>query len=534
MSDTISLNIIDNLMNSNCYFSGSYSFENCLILYRDHMGVEPLYYYIKGDTFLYAKDMRELCSNPVVDLELNEKLFYLEFSGANDLTLTETEFKYIHAVRPGSWCEFTKDDYGWSMKEHIYWQPGDNKYKFDTDEEYVAKLRELVEESIRIRADKIDGPIGCEMSGGLDSGVIGILLSRMGYDVRFMSWSLSPDVYPIQPVDERAVIADICKQENKDCKYIKRYDSDVDDIDKRNLPPFVNTLQLSHTAKAFSDEGIKYVFTGHGGDEGVSHRANLLELWHHGEYKAYLHELWVSSRGKNLRVLRFIKNLAYGLLIDYPKRKKSWQNKDRDLRSLFTSEYLARMKNVKFPPLYFNFDPKKYILQGGSRSRMDNCAVQAGEYGVKYSFPFLDYRLVDFALSVPRRLYRHYGQTRWIYREAFKDIMPQSLYDVGYKDFPSLRNFKSDDLKDDDPIEEKVEEPEEKEPFDQNKWADEFMSCIDWSYWDKYFDRSKCEKLLKTPFAELKRDEFIKIKYLDVAFTKCRLIDNMRKIAKHN
>ena len=310
-----------------------------ITLRRDHMGINPLYYYMKDDVFYYASDIREILSKPDVDKSLNEEWFYLEFCSANSLSLTETEFKYINAVRPGSVTEFSKVNGKWHMKEDIYWTPGDTKYHFDTDEEYVAKLRELIEMSVKELADKVEGPIGCEFSGGLDSSVIGILLHRMGYDVRYVSWSISPERYPIQEVDERAVIADICKQEGITCDYFDEDTPSVRFAIKHNYPPFVNTLQLSQTANHFSKMGINTIFTGHGGDEGVSHRANLLELWHYGERKDYFKEVWNSTANRKLRLLRFGKTVAYGLLIDYPRTKKSWQNEDMDLSEYFTSEF---------------------------------------------------------------------------------------------------------------------------------------------------------------------------------------------------
>ena len=47
-----------------------------------------------------------------------------------------------------------------------------------------------------------------------------------------------------------------------------------------------------------------------------------------------------------------------------------------------------------------------------------------------YLFPFLDHRLVDFALSIPRHLFFKQGVSRYLYRKAFAGILPEwvSLY----------------------------------------------------------------------------------------------------------
>lgn len=489
-------------------------------LKRDEMGIRPLYYYLKEHDFAYAEDLRELCARPGADLSVNENWLYLECRGANSLSLTETEFKYINAVRPGSVTTFTHDSSGWTKKEEIYWEPGRKKIRFPKDEDYVRELRRLVETAIREELAEIDGLVGAEASGGLDSSVIDILISRMGRDACYVSWSSSFDEIPMQPVDERQVVQDVVGQEGKTFHFLPPETDETNDAIARFLPPFINTLQLSRTAKLVSEHGATTVFTGHGGDEGVSHRSNMVELWYHGEYGAFLRETWHNNKGRKLRLARTVKQILWGIFKDLPERKRGWQNEDHDLRCCMNPDFLASQKNTKFPPLYFSFDPVRYILQGGSRSRLDNCAVQAKDYGVRYVFPFLDPRVVDFAVSIPRRLYRKNGQTRWIYREAFKDLMPQSLYEVNYKDFPSLRDYKP-------PKKEEPEQTPEQKERARREWIEANLNQLDWSRWNRYFDLDACEKLLSQDLEKLDDHERQRIFILTCRLYTCALIQNL-------
>lgn len=486
--DTYLSETFDNMKNINGDFCGAIQQNTKWILFRDHMGVRTLYYYLKGKDFAFAEDMRDLFNLEGIDLSINERLFYLRARGANTNTLTETDFQYIQCVQPGSYTDFERTEDGWKITVHPYWIPGQKKIRYETEQQYIDKLRELVEDAVKIRLDSVEGPVGAELSGGLDSGVIDILIARSGREAKYVSWSESYDVIPMQPVDERQVIEDICKQEGMVFSFLPK-DETISDAKERRLPPFVNTRNISRTAKFFSEQGIHYVFSGHGGDEGASHRANALELWYYHEYKDYIHEVWNAMKGHHFRILGTVARVTKGVLCELPKRKGPWQNKDNDLVMCMNRTFRKKMQHVKFPSLTFSFDPKQYIINGGSRSRLDNCAIQGADYCVRYVFPLLDHRIIDFALGIPRYLFNHVGTNRYIYRESFRTILPRSLYDLNYKDYPSIRGILVTDVDSINPI--------------PSLWINDVFSKTDWVYWDEYIDNELCLALLKTPRDEL-------------------------------
>ncbi|MCQ2516584.1 MAG: asparagine synthase-related protein [Saccharofermentans sp.] len=503
-------------------FAG-YGFDkanNKCVLFRDHFGIQPLYYYLKGDTLKCSFDIRELCADKDLDLSINEKQLYIMLSGANANSATATSFKYIQAVRPSTWCEFSLVNNEWKMQEHLYFEPGCKRIRLKNDEEYIRKLRSLIEDAVRIRLDANDGLIGAEASGGLDSSVIDILIKKFGREAVYASWSASYDEVPKQEIDERSVIEDVLGSINATYDFIPVFDVEANDCITRCLPPDTNTLQISGTAKLMKSKDVNVIFTGHGGDEAVSHRMNIPEFLHAHEYSDYIRFIWDRNKGRNLRTLRVTKQSLRGIFVEYSSLKKPWQNEAMDVREYLNSDFLGKMKNVKFPRLTFAYDPKTYIYEGGWRSRIDNCYYQAMDYGVHYEFPFLDYRVVDFALSIPRRLFLKDKTDRYIYREAFKDIMPKSLYEVNYKDFPSKRSQL--EMK---PQAGKNVTPEEIE--DNKRWAEAVMSTIDKDLWGRYFDYEKCKELLSTPLSKLDESGKCKKSIIYSYVYNCKLIQNL-------
>ena len=413
------------------------------VLFRDHSGVRPLFYYMKEDSFAFSTDLRGLTALSGVDHSINEEKLFLRTMGYNDLTLCRTDYEHICCIRPAAWTEIRRTDSGFEKTEHIYWTWRSRKIRLGSDEAYQQELRRLITDAIRRRLEAFPGPAGCELSGGMDSSVIAILINRLGREGCYYSWSFSFDDVPRkEDRDERDVIMDICSQEGIECHFshpgVPDYSKGLfDAID----PPYLNTRFISEGSSFLRSKNCRVVFSGHGGDEGVSHRSNPYELWYHGEYLPVFKHLYHNNAGKKLRLLRTVRHMVL-----FPKQygylRKPFRSVAVNAGRMLTQEFLDRLAPTVEPPtLHFSYDPAAYILQGGHRVRLDNVAVQGAQKHVRYMLPFIDYRVLDFALSIPRAQYNRPGMDRFVYRKAFGDLMPQSLREVNYKDTPSVDDY---------------------------------------------------------------------------------------------
>ena len=480
------------------------------MLFRDHMGVRPLFVYEDGSLFAFSSDIRGLAAIPGVDLSLNEKQLYLLTAGYNALSLTETEFERINCVKPASRRLVRVSAGGFASEEATYWSLGSRKIRLSKDEDYIREMRRLVEDAVRVRLDAFPGIVGGELSGGLDSCVIDILINRLGREGRYFSWSVDPKVHPMQPGDERLIIEEICRREGICCDYQPGTADSYDKLLGNVFPAYVNTLNISHTSAHLHAQGVRAVFTGHGGDEGVSHRCNQMELWHCGEYAAYCKEKWQETAGRKLRLLRTLKHIYHGVAKEHLRLRQPWEASS-SAKAMLREDFLERMKKTVRPqPLWFTLDPKAYIGQGGSRNRLDNVALQGAENGVRYLVPFLDYRVIDFAVSIPRRLYRKNGVNRWIFREAFKDVMPESLYKLNSKDTPSQQNFT----------------PKGITSFEDSKKL--LLTKLDWKFWSKYFDVISVGRCLTAP-QQLDMRAYYQLSFAMNQLFGCAMIQSVRE-----
>lgn len=479
--DWIGTKGLDALARVNGDFAGVILEGDTLTLFRDHMGIRPLYYYVDDERAVFDSDLRGITSIPEVNSAMDEEQLFLFMAGRNYLSSEDTNFKYIKCVKPASYLTITRTKEGFDKKEHIYWQPGMKKVRKRSNQAYIAGLRELIEDAVRRRIAVVPGKLGGELSGGLDSGVIDILISRMGREIQFGSWSFPVNELPLVEGDERKIIEDICKQENKECFYIGADEKAYENPFEEQLPPFVNTVNISITARKMNELGVNVVFTGHGGDEGVSHRTDVVELFAHGEFAHCFSELYYATRGQSLRLLRTIKHFSR-LPSLLSKRKKPLFYAGNDLSDYLNREYVERMnRDCNFKPFAFGLDVVEQIKAGGLRPRLDNLAFQGAQYGVQYMVPYLDYRVIDYAVSIPRHMYVKHGMDRYIFRKAFEDIMPESLKKVNYKDTPSLRNY--------------VPKDQRSESETLQEELKKVLSYLDENRWEQYFNFAKIREV---------------------------------------
>jgi len=144
-----------------------------LLLARDPFGVKPLYYHDDGRRLTWASEIKALLVDPAVPRRVD--------TDALDLFLTFrfvpsplTMFAGIRKVRPGHMV--VKDDCGWCEKRFSF--EGVATADHLTEQDWIALLQERLEGAVQ-RQMMSDVPIGALLSGGVDSGVIAALMSRV-------------------------------------------------------------------------------------------------------------------------------------------------------------------------------------------------------------------------------------------------------------------------------------------------------------------------------------------------------------------
>lgn len=477
-----------------------------ITLFRDHMGIRPLFYYADDERVVFSTDIRGLLSMELVDDSVDEEWLCDRITNDGVMGTESTEFEYINSVKPATYIDFTWENGVIHIQKNEYWKLGHKKIKLSSEEEYIARLRELITDSLKRRLDAVSGLVGAEMSGGLDSSVIDVLIKRFERECVYFSWAASPEVLPMGEEDERLIIDSICKREGITCNYggVKVAINRESTIAQKMLqigmepyfnestslayvlPPYINTLQICETALYINGRGARVVFSGHGGDEGVSHRCNPYELFHHKEYIHYLKHMWSTTKGTKNRVYRTLLRCHKNLFVS----RKTLINPYLGVygvKDILKQDFYDKYDKQKKSSLKFAYDAIGYIMDGGSRNRLDVTALLGAYSGVRYMFPYLDYRVIDYAVSIPRHMYLKNQKKRYIFREAFKDLLPETLYASESKEDKSWRSY--------------VREPIQNDTYVERKKS--ILEKLDRQYWERYLNWEALEEWATQAQAEV-------------------------------
>jgi asparagine synthase (glutamine-hydrolysing) len=149
-----------------------------LVLARDRIGVKPLYFAALPRTLLFGSEIKALFGHPAVAPQLNERALslYLTFAAT---PAPGTLFDGIEKLPPGHRLIVDADTGRRTLER--YWQPLPDPAELGRrrdPEEYVERLEALVRESIGLRMMS-DVPYGAFLSGGVDSSLNVALMAEL-------------------------------------------------------------------------------------------------------------------------------------------------------------------------------------------------------------------------------------------------------------------------------------------------------------------------------------------------------------------
>ena len=149
-----------------------------LLLVRDRIGVKPLYHAVAGQSVVFGSEIKALFNHPGLEPRLSESALslYLTFAA---VPAPHTLFEGVEKLPPGH--RLIVDATTGERRLERYWQPLPDDFERSSrrdPEEYVERLEQLVRESIGLRMMS-DVPYGAFLSGGVDSSLNVALMAEL-------------------------------------------------------------------------------------------------------------------------------------------------------------------------------------------------------------------------------------------------------------------------------------------------------------------------------------------------------------------
>lgn len=143
-----------------------------IVLARDAMGVKPLFYSIKNDTFIFGSEVKSLFKHPYVEPVVDKDGLTELFALGPAVIPGTTVYKDINEVKPGEYL--IVNEFG--LKKDMYWELKAKEFN-ESEEEAIEHVRELLTDAIR-RQLVGDVPLCTFLSGGLDSSAISAIAAE--------------------------------------------------------------------------------------------------------------------------------------------------------------------------------------------------------------------------------------------------------------------------------------------------------------------------------------------------------------------
>jgi asparagine synthase (glutamine-hydrolysing) len=413
---------------------------------RDHIGARPFFYHFSNKIFVFASEIKAIFTLPDILNTINESRVadYLQLLTSNN---TDTFYKNIFRLAPASSLLLSNGKCVISK----YWDYNHaHTIKRADNDAYAIEFKDILFEAVRCRLKTVS-PIGCTMSGGLDSSSVACVANRiLDNNKRLHTFSYNFPLLAdeqLKKIDERhyqaAVLAtgdfihhDIIGSEYAPLRdiaiHIKTYDQ----------PFFYPHLYLEWQAWSIAQGNeIRVMLNGMDGDSVISHGYEYLQdLILHGRFMRFLKNIReVSERQKlskkqlvNAYFVRPYLRAPFANIYRLLKRKlqpccnvSSIISKDFALSSGLTD----RIK-VDFSPFR---TAKRYhyqrLINPLLTDALEETNIFASRFHVEIRTPFFDRRLMEFCYGLPPDQKLQNGWTRFVLRQAMKDVIPAEIFE---------------------------------------------------------------------------------------------------------
>lgn len=419
-------------------FNGIYSFaiwdeaKQSLFLARDRMGVKPLFYTWKKDSFIFGSEIKAILAHPDVKPELDAEGLSEVFGLGPARTPGHGVFKDIKEIRPG-YCIYC-NEYGSNL--YPYWKLNSMQHE-DNLEQTTEKVFELVQDAAK-RQMVADVPVCTFLSGGLDSSALSAFAAKVAIENQHGPLH----TFSIDYKDNDLYFVSNNYQPDSDAPWVKKMvnylhthhhfitldtsqliDTLEDAMKARDLPGMADvdsSLYLSckeikkEATVAISGECADEIFGGY--------------PWFYQEEALNAHTFpW--SRALDFRKQLLSQELQGKVNLDeYVTRR--YQETLKEVPYLDDEEPLEAKRREMF---YLNMNWFMATLL----DRKDRMSMASG---LEVRVPFCDHRIAEYVWNIPWAMKTWDQREKGILRKALKGILPDEVLMRKKSPYPKTHN----------------------------------------------------------------------------------------------
>ena len=412
--------------------------EKSFFLARDRVGIKPLYFALSNNKFIFSSELKAIEKSNLFPFsaDFDSYVAYLRHLA---VPTYRTGNKNISKLEPGQFLYLDKNK---NISKYKYWDPFCiEEDESITEQEAISKVEELLIESVNYRKVS-DVEVGLFLSGGLDSSLIGKLMSKntnsnvkgfnIDYEEHFEGYQgeveearFAAKNIGVNRVEDKIQYSDFKK-------IIDNYSFYQDDLvgDEVGIP-------LYFLGKSSKKNGIKVVQVGEGADElfyGYDHWLRFMKL------NRYIKPITKSS-SINIQFKNHRTNMLSNILLNrnsFAGGALGFNLPEIDdlLVNGITNDFeLINYVDNKWDDYFSNKNSKlsKWMtlidlqirLPELLLMRMDKLVMQSS---IEARVPFLDHKLIEYILTIPEKIIFDKKTTKPLLKHVANKHIPQKIY----------------------------------------------------------------------------------------------------------
>jgi len=415
-----------------------------LFLARDRIGKKPLYYYDDGQVFIFGSEIKAILAHPAVQKTVNTEAVY-DFFAYQYIPEPKTIFENLYKLKPGHSMSVTTD----TANIAPYWDLSFANQNTKPEADIAEELRELLSECTRQRMIS-DVPLGAFLSGGVDSSGVVAQMSQQS-ETPVTTCSIGFDSKKFDETQYAKKIADQY--------HTRHFELEVTNNVKDSLlqivsffdepfadPSMVPTFFVSELAR----QKVTVALAGDGGDESFAgyekYAVDRIENIMRSKIPALIRRsllpklaaLLANRKHTLLKKGHTLLNTLshapdYGFYLsncfcsDLIWNKLARPDFKRNLAgyhpSTITRDYYNQCDGEDHVSKILYTDIKTY-LPGDILVKVDRMSMANS---LEVRAPILDYRVMEFAASIPSDLKLKQGEKKHILKEAFKPLLTDEI-----------------------------------------------------------------------------------------------------------
>jgi asparagine synthase (glutamine-hydrolysing) len=400
-----------------------------IFLARDRFGVKPLYYTDSGEHWTFGSEIKQLLG-PHSSIRANRGIVLEALLTSIDGHTDETYFEGVRSFPQSHYGHYDLRSNRLSVTRY---------YQLEVQAEFGAlslvdathQLRVLFEDAVRLRL-RSDVQVGTCLSGGLDSSATSGIASRLYHAAtgdRFIGiHARSIDAETDESHFARLAADHLGIELHTVMPSTNAFLTTIRDLVRTQEEPFGSPSMFMgwHVFQEAKALGCKVMLNGQGGDEVLlGYERYFAAFLRTASLARFAREVLAQARHSRLGIKEVLLYRYYftnpGLRMRRLKRRSFLRPQYRDaygyeavLESSRAFRDLARLQVHEIASLQL-----PHLLRYEDRNSM--------RHSIETRLPFLDYRLVEFCISISPHHKIHDGWTKYVLRKSMEDVLPDRV-----------------------------------------------------------------------------------------------------------